>query len=177
MTGPRPTATSSISAVTLFASPAAVRNATSTPFDGLERALGLGAGVDRHVLAEQLLRLGRDLLVLERQHARQQLDHGHVGAEAREDRRELDADGAGADDDQAACGTCLSSQDLVRGHDRLAVGRQSRAAMRGREPVARMTFFVSMLRLAGLALDDDRLRAPSRRPWPLKSVILFFLKR
>src|SRR3546814_1493894 len=41
-----------------------------------------------------------DLLVLHRQDLRQQLDHGHLGAEGAEEGSELDADGAGADDQQ-----------------------------------------------------------------------------
>ena len=49
--------------------------------------------------------------------------------------------------------------------------------LRGREPVARITFFVAtFVSLPSCALTTT-VCAPSRRPWPLKSVILFFLKR
>ncbi len=48
--------------------------------------------------------------------------------------------------------------------------------LRGREPVARMTAFVEIFVSPASPLTITVL-PPSRRPWPLKSVILFFLKR
>ena len=47
---------------------------------------------------------------------------------------------------------------------------------RGREPVAIITFFVATL-VSPPSPFTITVRAPSSRPWPLKSVILFFLKR
>ncbi len=61
----------------------------------------LGAGQDLDALPlEALAREGGDLGVLSRQDLRQHLDHGHFGAERTIERGELDADGAGADDQQ-----------------------------------------------------------------------------
>ena len=88
-----------------------------------------------------------------------------VGAEAGEHRRELDADGAGADHDQALR-DLLELQDVVRGEDRLAVRGDARAALFGREPVASMTFFVSTFVSPPLALHHDRLRRPRAGPGP-----------
>ncbi len=47
---------------------------------------------------------------------------------------------------------------------------------RGREPVASITAFVWTL-VSPCSPFTITVRPPSRRPWPLKSVILFFLKR
>ena len=46
----------------------------------------------------------------------------------------------------------------------------------GREPVASITFFVWTFS-SPFSLFTTTVRGPSRRPWPLKRVILFFLKR
>ncbi len=48
--------------------------------------------------------------------------------------------------------------------------------LRGFEPVARITFFV-FTRVSPPSPLTTTLRAPSSRPWPLNSVILFFLNR
>ena len=48
--------------------------------------------------------------------------------------------------------------------------------LRTLEPVARMTFFV-FTRCSPPAPATITLLRPSIRPWPLKRVILFFLKR
>ena len=92
------------------------------------------------------------------QHARQHLDHGDRRAEAREDRRELDPHRARADDDQALRdrrSICRISSEVM-----IALPSGVRPGMlRGRDPVARMTFFVLTLGLAALALDDDAARA------------------
>ena len=52
------------------------------------------------LLLERLLELRRHRLVFDRHEPRQQLDDGHLAAEAAIDRRELDADRAAAHDDQ-----------------------------------------------------------------------------
>ncbi len=46
----------------------------------------------------------------------------------------------------------------------------------GREPVASITFFVWTFS-SPFSLFTTTVFGPSRRPWPLKRVILFFLKR
>ena len=48
--------------------------------------------------------------------------------------------------------------------------------LRGRDPVASITFLVST-RVSPASFFTITARGPSSRPWPLKSVILFFLKR
>ena len=50
--------------------------------------------------SKALLGEGGDLRVLDRQDAVQHLDHRHLGAEVAVEAGELDADGAGADDQQ-----------------------------------------------------------------------------
>ncbi len=81
--------------------------------DGLDRQLhalgrGLRAGDLRAqleleaLLGEDLLELGGHFGVGARQDAVQELDHGHLGAQALPDRAQLQADDAGADDDQRA---------------------------------------------------------------------------
>ena len=47
---------------------------------------------------------------------------------------------------------------------------------RGFEPVAIITFFVATF-VSPPSPFTITVRGPSSRPWPLKSVILFFLKR
>ena len=74
--------------------------------------------------------------------------------------------------DRGICGIC---EDLVRRDDRLAVeGRPGR--VRGREPVARRTFFVLIFVSPPSPLTMT-LPGPSSRACPRNSVILFFLKR
>ena len=101
----------------------------------------------RHVggdplLAERLVDLGGDLGILEREDAVEQLDDGDLGAEAVEDRRELHADRAGAED-QEPSRDLRELECVVRVDDPLAVGLDVRevAAHRagGEDDVLRLT--------------------------------------
>ena len=76
-------------------------------------------------LLERLVREGRDLLVLDRQDARQHLDHGHLGVHRAVEARELDADRAGAHHQQRLRHP-LGDHRLLVGPDQLAVGLQAR---------------------------------------------------
>src|SRR5712671_1207863 len=77
-------------------------------FDGCRDAVSLpvelryfGAGYDLHApLFERVAREGGNLGVLDRQDLRQHFDDGHFRAHGAVERRELDADRAGADDQQ-----------------------------------------------------------------------------
>jgi hypothetical protein len=66
-----------------------------------------------------------DLFVLDRQEAGEELDDRDVDAESMEDRRKLDADGAGAEHDHRLR-QLLELEDLVGGEDPLAVGLEAR---------------------------------------------------
>ena len=73
----------------------------STPFavaSGL-RHLRAGQRLDA-LLLERLLELRRHRFIFDRHEPRQQLDDGDLAAEPAEDRGELHADGAAAQDDQ-----------------------------------------------------------------------------
>src|SRR3546814_7794315 len=72
-----------------------------------------------------------DLLVLHRQDLRQQLDHGHLGAEGAEEGSELDADGAGADDQQRLRHG-LRHHGLEVGPDKLLIRLDTRQGARPR---------------------------------------------
>ena len=78
---------------------------------GLLVELGhLGAGDDLDALLLELLARERgDLGVLDRQDLRQHLDDGHLGAHRAVERRELDADRAGADRPAATSASCPGS--------------------------------------------------------------------
>ena len=100
----------------------------------------LGIGVDFDPCFSKRLRASAgDLRVFDRQDLRQELDHGHLGAQRAIERGELDADRAGADDEQRL-------RHLVRHHrlkvgpDQLAVGLEP-GSTRGRAPVAMMMCF------------------------------------
>src|SRR6185437_2910019 len=75
------------------------------------RHLRPGQNLDA-LLAERSLELGRHGLVFHRDDAREEFDEGDVAAEAAEDRRELDADGAAAHD-RDRLGDGLESDRLV----------------------------------------------------------------
>ena len=80
----------------------------------------------------KLLRAKRgDLGVLDRQDLRQHLDHGHLGAERAVERGELDADGAGADDQQRFR-HALRHHGLEIGPDQLLVRLEARQHARPR---------------------------------------------
>ena len=77
------------------------------------------------LLGESLGGEGGDLLVLHRQHAVQHFDHRHLGAQRAVEAGELDADGAGADDEQRF-GKGWRHHRLAIGPDPLAVGLHAR---------------------------------------------------
>ena len=79
------------------------------------------------LLLEDLFELLRDFLVLDRNEARQHLEHRDLRAEAMEDGRELDADRAGADDRQRLRNRG-EIQNLDVGEDELRIGLRGREA-------------------------------------------------
>ena len=102
VTGPRPVATSRMSADSFCVLPSGACASMSTPVRrrrGL-RDLRAGQRLDA-LLLEGLLELGRHRFILDRHEPRQQLDDRDLAAESAEDRRELHADGAAAQDDAA----------------------------------------------------------------------------
>ena len=123
--GLRPTATSSFSASRTSCLPSLVGQRELDAFAGLLDVLGARAGLDADLLLlEVALQFLRDVLVFHRHDARQHFDDRHVRAEALEDRRELDAHRARADDRQAL-GDGGEIQDLDVGQDELGVGLQA----------------------------------------------------
>ena len=97
MYGPRPTATSSRSAVSVVPSSRVTVTPESSWVDALEPDAGLEGDLP---LAERPLQeLGRPR-ILERDQGRQRLDDGDLGAEGGPGRGELDADDAAAEDDR-----------------------------------------------------------------------------
>ena len=91
-----------------------------------------GAGVKGHALRlERLGRGGRDVLVLDRQDARQKLHDRDGAAEVGIETRELHADGAGADHQQG-CRLGARHHRLPVGPDHRAVGLQPRQHPRTR---------------------------------------------
>ena len=132
-----------------------------------------GAGVARDaLLAERLLELDGDRLVLDRHQPRQQLDDRHVAAEAVEDRSELDPDGAAAHDHQDFWHLAQADR-LVAGDDPLAVDLDPRHAAR-RRPGGDDDLLARAQRLL-LALEDldAEVAGQPRRPFdPVDLVLL-----
>src|SRR5262245_17480268 len=97
--------------------------------DGL-RHLRAGVG-GNSLLLERPRELCRDRIVLDRHQARQQLDDCHFAAEAVEDRRELHADGAAAEDHDSP-GHLFEVNRLVARDDSRVIDRDARHASRRR---------------------------------------------
>jgi hypothetical protein len=139
---------------------------------GFLHALHGGAGQDLHaLLLERLVGEGGNFLVLDRQDARQHLDHRHLGAQIEVEAGELDADRAGADHQQRF---------RHRGrHHRFAIGPDQLAVAsipgnwRARAPVARM--MCGDFRVATGLPSFSTASVACRRVWPVPSntVILF----
>ena len=125
------------------------------------------------LLLERLLELRGHGLVLDRHETRQQLDDGHLAAEAAVDRRELDADGAAAHDDQRLR-NLLEVNRLVAGDDARVIDLDARHAARRR--AGRDDDLLRLERLL-VALEDFHLARPASRAVPLIQSILFFLNR
>ena len=128
----------------------------------LERLAG---GIDRGDLArqaegdallgEEALGLLRHLAVHAGQDAVEELDDGHLAAEPPPDRAELEADDAGADDDQPLRHRG-QRQRAGRGDDALLVDRRRPEAASNSEPVAMTIAFASTSRLDAVVLGDHR---------------------
>ena len=121
------------------------------------------------------LDLLRDLLVLDRKEAREDLDEDGLRPVAREAGRELGADGARADDEErlrdrratSGCGPSSGS---------LSPSAFRKGRSRGTEPVAIRTFFVS----SGVSPPSPVTATAcgeTRRPSPAWTSILFFFMR
>ena len=164
MTGPRPVATSSMLGGELLR--LAVRRLR---LDGHAarrstrrlRDLRAGQHLDA-LLLERLLELRGHGLVLDRHEPRQQLDDRHLAAEAAVDRRELDADGAAAHDDERLR-HLLQVDRLVAGDDALVIDLDRRHAARRRAGGDDDLFGLERLRVAledvDLALAGQARRA------------------
>ena len=102
-TGLRPTATSTLSPWNCTFSALGLR--VDDHLAALRRgADDLGLQVEfQPLLGQRLVQQARDLAVAQRQDARQELDHRHLGPEPRPHRAQLQADVAAADHDQV-CG-------------------------------------------------------------------------
>ena len=95
---------------------------------GDRRRVEAGVGHDRHAaLGEAALDDLADVGVLERHDLGQVLEDRHLDPEVGVHAGELDADRAGADDDDVL-GQRVHAQDVVAGHDALAVRLEARAA-------------------------------------------------
>src|ERR1039457_2385480 len=89
---------------------------------GLANVVNLGPGLAADAgLLERALQLLRNLFVLDRYDARQHFENRHLGSEAVKDGRELDADGARADDEHRFR-EGGEVEDLDVGEDRLGIG-------------------------------------------------------
>ena len=146
----------------------------STPSAVDCRARDLRARVARDaLLAERLLELRRHRLVFDRHEARQQLEDRDLAAEAAEDRRELDADGAAAEDrDRLRAPRCrwiASSLVMMRVRSISMPG-----TLRGAEPVATMISLRarSVCVVALEHVDAAVARQPRRALDPVDLVLL-----
>ena len=114
------------SAAISLAVPSARRSVAVTLSSPLVEPLDARAGMDGDaLLGEGLARELGDLGILGGQDAGEHLDHRHLGAEAAIEARELDADGAGADDQQRF-GKARRHHRLLVGPDQPAVGLEPR---------------------------------------------------
>ena len=125
-------------------------------------------------LLEVLLEFRRHRLVLAGHEARQQFDDGDVAAEALEDRRELDADGAAAHDGDRL--RHLGQVDgLVAGDDLLVIDGDAGDAA-GARAGGDDDLLLRRERLFGAVVQGDLdAELPARRAVPLIQSILFFL--
>jgi hypothetical protein len=117
---------------------------------------------------ERALELLAHVGVLERRDRRRVFEHGDVDPGIAEERGELDADGAGADDDDAARQRVAGGY-LVAGHDALAVrlepGQRLDARAGGNNDVGRVERALAVgLAVVVERLDVDLLAALERRP-------------
>ena len=134
MTGPRPTATRQMSAVTVVLVPSASYvTVASVSLDDDRRDGRAGGGRDP-ALAERARDLLGEILVLERREPGERLDHRDLGAERAVDRRELEAHRAGADHDGRRR-DAVGAQRLVARDDACA-RPPARAGAGARDPVA-----------------------------------------
>jgi len=158
----------------VFDSPDAVRNATSTPLDVLSAASVLAPVWIVMYFREQLAASIEISSVLERQHARRQLDHGHGRAEAAKNEATRSPPRRRRSDQ--AAGDLLQLQDLVGREDGSCRRWRCREGLRGARAGASRD---GLARELGLALSPftTTVRPPSSRPVPEKNAILFFLKR
>ena len=135
------------------------------------------AGDDLHaLLLERLAREGRDLFVLDGQDAVEHLDHRHLGAERAIEAGELDADRAGADDQQRFRQRLRHHRFLV-GPDQLAVGLQARQRARpraGREDDVLRLHIGDRL---AVLLVPRACPLPASFAWPSSTATLFFFRR
>ena len=125
------------------------------------------------LLLERAREFRRHRLVFDRHQPREQLDDGDLAAEAVEDRRELDADGAAAHDDDRP-GTSLrwiaSSLVMMRVWSMVMPG-----TLRGDEPVA--TMMCRAVNSWSSPPVTTTLPWPARRAVPLIHAMPFFLNR
>ena len=114
------------------------------------------------LLAERLLELRRHGFVFDRHETRQQFDNRHLAAEAAEDRRELHADGAAAQDHDRF-GHFLQVDGFVAGDDARAIDRDPRNAPRRRS--GRDDDFLAREQRLGVAFEhvDAALSRQARR--------------
>ena len=127
MLAARPVATSISSARSSAGSLPSGPTIRQMPLSSAVTDVGVEArvGHDRHAaLGEAALDDLADVDVLERDDLGQVFEQRHLDAEVREHAGELDADRAGADDDDVL-GQAVHLEDVVAGHDPLAVGRQA----------------------------------------------------
>jgi len=174
VTGPRPTATSSTSAVTVFDSPCAVRKPTSTPL-GVLSAASVRAPTWIVICLASTLCASAEISSSSSGRIRGSIS-STVTLEPK--RAKTDANSiptAPAPITIRVFGISLSCSMSSEVRICLPSGAIP-GRLFGFEPVAISTFLV--LTFVSPASDlTTTVRAPSSRPWPLKSVILFFLNR
>ena len=174
MTGPRPTASSSSSAVTVFDSPCAVRKPTSTPFEVLSAA-SVFAPVWIVICLARTLCASAEISSSSRGRMRGSIS---ITVTVEPKRANIEANSiptAPAPMTMRLFGISLSCRISSEVRIVLPSGVMPGSDF-GREPVARMTFFVAIFVSPPSPFTTTAFE-PSRRPWPLKRVILFFLKR
>ena len=138
--GPRPTATRTFSASFTCGLPAASVKAYLYAAAGLLDFFDLAADV--HIDAALLVGAGellRDLFIFNRNNAREGLDDGDIGAEALEDRGELDTNRSRADDDERLWQR-RQGEDLDVGEDGvvgLVAGQHARVGAGGEDNLLR----------------------------------------
>ena len=178
--GARPTATRTFSASFSTGLPLAPVQVTLTPVAVFSIFSTLASGVDVDAaLFEEAGELLGDLFVFRGHDARQEFEDGDLGAEAAEDGAELDADGAGADDDEGfrhlGDGEDFDvGEDAVvwlEAEDHLGVGAG------GEDDVLRFDFALRAVSCSEIDGVDAVFGGAGERPKPGITVTLFFFIR